>query len=414
MPVECPGCKKEKLAREFLLGPPSASCDHGPSTCLSCVVAHFLEHTTCPKCENEVTEVEIAKIKRAHRVLADPMSFRLPPAVSLGGEIVISTLEGHVYNMKADADTPVADIKIFLEGVAGVGRRQQRLMHNNREIKAYLRGENGNQPAAQTLQHYGVPLGARLQLIKVYSKFAGQTAIDGAARDTHGNAAGTEYDLAVDGAYAGLKVAVIQLYTGFDFSHPTAALKQKGFDVHRWTSVPSVEELEAVLAESCQCWLISTSSQKLSDGHFGALQRFFDSSRGVYIWGDNDPYYVDANALSSRLFGVKMSGNEVGCQKVQERPATSSGPGFCKHLITTGIESLYEGNTVATVDHSHKLTPIMNGSAGNLILSAFDEAGKRALLDGAFTRLYCDWDDAGSARYVINAAAWLCNFEADW
>eukprot|EP00035_Acanthoeca_spectabilis_P010594 m.187573 g.187573 ORF g.187573 m.187573 type:complete len:417 (-) comp15071_c0_seq8:220-1470(-) len=416
MPVECPGCKKEKLARDFLPGPPSVSCDHGPSTCFSCMATHFAKHSTCPECEKEVTESEIAQIKQGLKIVADPMSFRLPRAVSLGGEIVIATLEGHVYHMNAEADTPVADIKIFLEGVAGVGRRQQRLMYNNREVKAYVRGENGTQPAAQTLQDYGVPLGSRLHLIKVYSKFAGQTTIEGVARDKHGNAAGTQYDLAVDGAYAGLKVAVLQLYTGenFDFSHPTAALKQKGFAVHRWTSVPSVEELEAVLEESCQCWLISDKRQKLSDGHLGALQRFFDSSRGLYIWGDNHPFYVDANALSSRLFGVKMSGNERGCKKVQERPATSDGPGFCQHLITTGIESLYEGNTVATIEPSDKFTPIMNGSAGNLILSAYDTDGKRALIDGAFTRLFCDWDDAGSARYVINAAAWLCNFEADW
>eukprot|EP00035_Acanthoeca_spectabilis_P010593 m.187536 g.187536 ORF g.187536 m.187536 type:complete len:186 (-) comp15071_c0_seq3:978-1535(-) len=135
MPVECPGCKKEKLARDFLPGPPSVSCDHGPSTCFSCMATHFAKHSTCPECEKEVTESEIAQIKQGLKIVADPMSFRLPRAVSLGGEIVIATLEGHVYHMNAEADTPVADIKIFLEGVAGVGRRQQRLMYNNREVK---------------------------------------------------------------------------------------------------------------------------------------------------------------------------------------------------------------------------------------------------------------------------------------
>ena len=56
----------------------------------------------------------------------------------------------------------------------------------------------------------------------------------------------------------------------------------------------------------------------------------------------------------------------------------------------------------------------MNGSAGNLTLAAFDTDNKRGLLDTGFTRLFYKWDSAGTERYVINAAAWLCNFEADW
>src|SRR5260370_5675914 len=48
-------------------------------------------------------------------------------------------------------------------------------------------------------------------------------------RDSYGNAAGNQYDLAVDGAFKGQTVAVIHLYTGagFDFSLPTATLAPK-------------------------------------------------------------------------------------------------------------------------------------------------------------------------------------------
>ena len=38
-------------------------------------------------------------------------------------------------------------------------------------------------------------------------------------------------------------------------------------------------------------------------------------------------------------------------------------------------------------------------------------AGKRAILDGGFTRLYYKWDTAGTGRYVKNAASWLVNAE---
>ncbi len=40
-----------------------------------------------------------------------------------------------------------------------------------------------------------------------------------------------------------------------------------------------------------------------------------------------------------------------------------------------------------------------------------DQDGKRAILDGGFTRLFCNRDTAGTARYVKNAAAWLVNVE---
>jgi hypothetical protein len=105
------------------------------------------------------------------------------------------------------------------------------------------------------------------------------------------------------------------------------------------------------------------------------------------------------------------------------------------HLITTGLEHLYEGTSIATVQfgpphgrnaslydgsgpsssRSPKLpegfTAILHGSAGNLVNVAYEKDGKRLLMDGGFTRLAVAWDDAGTARYVKNAAAWLVNAE---
>src|SRR5207248_8378059 len=51
------------------------------------------------------------------------------------------------------------------------------------------------------------------------------------ARDPYGNAAGNQFDLAVDGAFEGQTVAVLHFYTqeSFDFHLPKAALAQKGF-----------------------------------------------------------------------------------------------------------------------------------------------------------------------------------------
>ena len=48
---------------------------------------------------------------------------------------------------------------------------------------------------------------------------------------------------------------------------------------------------------------------------------------------------------------------------------------------------------------------------GQVITAYYDRLQRRALVDGAFTRLYCNWDSAGTDRYIVNAAAWLANIE---
>ena len=57
------------------------------------------------------------------------------------------------------------------------------------------------------------------------------------------------------------------------------------------------------------------------------------------------------------------------------------------------------------------MEPIVYGSAGNLVTAVYEKDGKRLILDGGFTRLYINWDTAGTGRYVKNAAAWLVNVE---
>ncbi len=234
------------------------------------------------------------------------------------------------------------------------------------------------------------------------------------AADSYGNAAGNQFDLAVDGAFEGQTVAVLHFYTGegFDFSLPRAALQQKGFSVYRWSNAaPPIEEFRRGLARANQLWVISNSARMLTSAHLDAIEGFFEAGHGVYIWGDNAPYYADANAVAERLFHGRMEGDLHGDQVVSLRQG-APGPGLlADHLLSTGIERLYEGITIATVQPNDALTPLLYGSAGNLVTAFYDHNGRRAILDGGFTRLYRQWDTAGTARYVKNAAAWLANAE---
>ncbi len=232
--------------------------------------------------------------------------------------------------------------------------------------------------------------------------------------DSYGNAQGNQYDLAVDGAFEGQTVAVLHFYSGggFDFSLPKKALAEKGFSIYRWiNTAPSPKELEEGLEKACQLWIISDQRQHLNGEHLKIIKKFFNSGKGVYIWGDNDPYYADANYVSKALIGVEMNGNLTGNKVVNLQMEEKKAGVMPNHLITTGLQYVYEGITIATLTESKDLTPIIYGSADNLVTAVYEKDGKRLILDGGFTRLYCNWDTAGTGRYVKNAAAWLVNYE---
>lgn len=234
------------------------------------------------------------------------------------------------------------------------------------------------------------------------------------ASDSFGNAKGNQYDLAVDGAFEGQTVAVLHLYTGggFDFELPKNVLAEKGFSVYRWMNTPpSAKELKEGLDKACQLWIISGANQQLNAEHLTVIKEFFESGKGVYIWGDNTPYYGDANFISKALIGVEMLGNVSGQQVVNLQMEEKKAGITPNHLITTGIQNIYEGHTIATLSESKDLTPIIYGSANNLVTAVYEKEGRRLILDGGFTRLYINWDAAGTGRYVKNAAAWLVNYE---
>jgi hypothetical protein len=57
------------------------------------------------------------------------------------------------------------------------------------------------------------------------------------------------------------------------------------------------------------------------------------------------------------------------------------------------------------------LRPLVYGSNGRVVTAYYDDDGRRAIVDGGFTRLYHKWESAGTDRYIVNAAAWLLNIE---
>ena len=232
-------------------------------------------------------------------------------------------------------------------------------------------------------------------------------------KDYYGNLAGNKFDLAMDNAFNGFIISVLQLYYefSFDFKNPTHELEAKGFKVHRWTCVPSIQEFKYVLHKSCQLWVISTSISHLNKEFYDVIKEFFDNRKGVYILGDNDPFYTGANELAKKLIAVEMTGYILGGQTVTIQKEKKKSGLVIENIITTGLDFLYEGFTVATINDHPYLDPVMYGSANNLVVASYNKDGKRAIIDGGFTRLFYNWNNAGTGRYIKNAAAWLANIE---
>lgn len=235
-------------------------------------------------------------------------------------------------------------------------------------------------------------------------------------KDAHGNAQGSQHDLAIDGAFEGQTIVVLHFYTGggFDFALPKAALAEKGFSVYRFiNAAPSPAVLEQALSKANQLWLISGETRQLTQAHVAVIKKFFDAGHGVYLWGDNAPYAQDAELVSKALFDVELvsSPHDEGQQVIGRQEKRGETGLLADHLLTTGIERLYEGHTIAYLPRPGALKPLIVGTQKHVVAAYFDQQGKRAIVDGGFTRLYLAWDTAGTGRYVKNAAAWLANAE---
>ena len=249
---------------------------------------------------------------------------------------------------------------------------------------------------------------------RFYTNFKGKNSDKTAQKDRYGNVQGNEFDLAKDNAFIGKTIAVLHLYTGdgFDFYLPEGALKEKGFHIVRWQDcLPTINEFKKVLSQSSQLWLISTHTKLLNEEYLTVIKEFFNSGRGLFLWGDNEPFFQDSNFVSKALLGTTMSGSVQGEKTISLQNGNTKFGIVPNHAITTGLEFLYEGHTIATITETGDLNPLIYGSAGNLVAAYYEKDERRAVVDGGFTRLYMKWDTAGTARFVKNAAAWLTNVE---
>ena len=212
----------------------------------------------------------------------------------------------------------------------------------------------------------------------------------------------------------GLGITLLQLTTEGTYSKLRAELDRIGLKVHWYVGPPpSLVDFRKALASSCQLWIISHAIPMLNGPYIDEIKLFYSQGNGLYLWGDNAPYFADVNPLAGALFRAQLSGNDPG-QQVVPANGRDEGPGLASHPVTTFVPMLYEGITISSVMMASgcPLKPLVRSSVGKIVTAYFDGDSKRALLDGGFTRLWDDyWTTTGTAPFVSNSAGWLANLD---
>eukprot|EP01106_Pelomyxa_sp_JSP_P014818 TRINITY_DN4855_c0_g1_i1.p1 TRINITY_DN4855_c0_g1~~TRINITY_DN4855_c0_g1_i1.p1 ORF type:complete len:415 (-),score=64.15 TRINITY_DN4855_c0_g1_i1:181-1257(-) len=257
-----------------------------------------------------------------------------------------------------------------------------------------------------------------------------------------------EFDLGKDGAFSNFSVLFIafyaQLYHEF-CSNAMPALQKKGFKVTAMQMTQELAFIEALNSGKYDvAWVISGSpafggpartpaNEKLFTD---ALIAFHQKKKGLMIWGDNRPFFHEANLVLGTLCGARLTGNSAGDRLMAHGDATVPGSFDSNHIVFSGINYLYEGVTIcfpvekdapspfpnpemATANWRApalvgKLKTLATSSNGWPVISCCEssESGGRVIVDTGYTKLFSSyWRSEGQARYVVNACVYLVDVE---
>ncbi|EGC35490.1 hypothetical protein DICPUDRAFT_33321 [Dictyostelium purpureum] len=267
---------------------------------------------------------------------------------------------------------------------------------------------NSNSLAKQP--SFFAPIKKGSSIVHFYTENAG-THKTNVELDKFNNPTGLEHDLGLEGAFTQFTILIGKFYKYID-TDSRNALKSKGFNiVDAGTQKEFVEKLptaDIALIVSNYTDDTTTTEQEFVD----AVKKFHESGKGLFVWYDNHPYTFQGNWVSKALFGIEATGNEMGKQEL----SLGTGEGkqqFSSHLITTGINNLYEGVTISSfAKKSDKFETLATSSEGNTIIlvsdpTKMDKNCGRVVLDTGFTKLFSEYFTAGTSRYIKNACVWL-------
>jgi len=367
--------------------------------------------------------------------------------------IYVKTLSGKTIPIPVDTSNTVAQLKSLVEKKENVPVNQQRIIFGEDELEdvktleSYGIGDEDVvnlvlKKVAENMQYLSSREQVEMKVAqsKVMSNFYNHSVglnnelkiwkDEESKFDKHANPEGAEYDLGKDGQFKDFNVLVGLFDTQCKMDDAKKALEQKGFGV---TIVKDDKSFIAQLSNTKfhVAWIISgyqavPQPKPLTQ----AVLDFHQRGGGLLIWGDNDPYFAHANVVLPELLKcpIKLIGNTPG-GKTMNVGDPNKKQSFGPHIITTGVIKLFEGITICypVMDTSKPTATPVSGLGPLKVLATSSDgypavsyadneslqsnAVGRIIVDCGWTKMYCSWHEAGTARYISNATIWLLGLE---
>jgi len=222
-------------------------------------------------------------------------------------------------------------------------------------------------------------------------------------------------DATPDGAFTGSGQSVLfgDFYPGSDYPCPQVytAIRAKGFPCDIATTVgeftSKLPHYTIGIFTSNNTWISGDQSQFVN-----ACKTHLNLGKGLFVWGDNEPYFLHANLVLNALFGMSLVGNTPADKILSLSWTLQRGTFLQNHIMTTGVSQLYEGFTICYPSCvPSDMEVLAHSTDGNPCILYAEKKGPRGrvVIDCGFTKLgQSEWPrTVGTARYVTNAICWL-------
>ena len=187
---------------------------------------------------------------------------------------------------------------------------------------------------------------------------------------------------------------------------------------------------DGIMAKPCD-----DNVDRFADSFVSCVYEFYKRGGGVYWFLENYPFTYEADMFFKKFYGFEAVGDRnktIKGGKVMERVESESPT--AGHFSTIGgkatdlsngcsldfgVERILEGTTLCKLNENQfekaGFRILARESEGNASIVFKEKKGGskegRMIVDSAASKLFLEFTEDGTARWISNAAVWLCNTE---
>ena len=220
----------------------------------------------------------------------------------------------------------------------------------------------------------------------------------------------------------------------------------KGFDIHYAFDYKSaIKELmsgkyrmtfitcspgDGIMAKKCD-----NNNDQYADAFVSCVHEFNRRGGGVFWFLENYPFTYEADLYFKTFYGFEAVGDknktiQGGKKMIRVKNETPRAGQFITiggkimdyynlSRLDFGIVSIFEGRTLCTlneksfVDNGFRIFARESEGNASIMVREKQEGmlGGRMIIDTAASKLFWEFTEEGTARWISNAAVWLCNTE---